>query len=69
MTKIKIEEESKYKWYETLWFYSKRFLRAVVPQIPAILAYTSESTIAPYLVLVGGVLTGFDKFCREKGYY
>jgi len=67
---IKIEDkEEDFKWYETVWYYSKRFLRAVVPQLPAVYAYAGDHTIAPYLVLTGGILTSIDKFMRTKGWY
>lgn len=62
----------KYKWYQTLWWLAKRFLRTVVPQIPACLAW-SETVFPkewlPWLVALGGLLTVVDKVLRDVGAY
>jgi hypothetical protein len=79
MIKVKIKKlvvgeimTEKYKWYQTLWWLTKRLLRTTVPQIPAVLAWSGtvfpQSTL-PYLVAAGGVLTVVDKLFRDKGYY
>lgn len=69
---IKIKEKSEYTKLQTVWYYTRRFLRTVVPQIPALLAwaniYFSEETV-PYFVAFGGLLTVADKLCRDKGFY
>lgn len=64
--------DNEYTWPQTLWWLIKRFLRTVVPQIPALLAaadqwFTPDSV--PYLVAAGGILTVLDKLFRDKGWY
>jgi len=48
-----------------------RFLRTIIPQIPAIAAYLVgiKPEWAAILSLIGAVATAFDKYCREKGWY
>jgi hypothetical protein len=54
-----------------------RFLRVIIPQIPAMVAFvqstidpaTVPAFIGPLLVLLGATATALDKFCREVGFY
>lgn len=54
-----------------------RFLRVIIPQIPAMVAFvqttidpaTVPAFVPPLLVLLGAVATSLDKFCREIGFY
>ncbi len=48
-----------------------RFVRVIVPQVPAILAYLTgiKPEWAAGLSLVGAVVTALDKYAREKGWY
>ena len=62
---------TEYTFKEQVWHYSKRFLRTIVPQLPAVYGVVTGSfpNTLPYLMLTGGILTCMDKFCRNKGYY
>ncbi len=62
-------DSKKFTGKQQLWHYAKRFLRAVVPQLPTVYAMSQGLTWGPYLVFVGGILTAADKLCRNQGYY
>ena len=50
----------------------KRFLRVVVPQVPAFLSYLMLELDPQYtalLVFIGAVLTALDKFLRDLKVY
>jgi hypothetical protein len=51
--------------------YLLRFLRAVVPQIPAFITYIQgyKPEWVAVAVLIGGILTSLDKYARDKGWY
>lgn len=61
------------------WTYIIRFLRTVVPQlvfiIPVLIARGQEFDkylpfwVLPTLILLGGIVTALDKFCRDTGIY
>ena len=64
--------QKKYEIKETVWWLTKRFLRTVVPQIPALMSSFEvfvPKEYAPFLVALGGLLTVIDKLFRDKGYY
>lgn len=54
-----------------------RFLRVIIPQIPAFVAVIGEQTqflslpvwVAPVLMFVGAVATALDKLLRALGVY
>lgn len=54
-----------------------RWLRTVLPQVPALVAYVAQvsevvklpSYVFPLAVLLGTVATALDKFLREVGFY
>jgi|GEM_PF-5545411 hypothetical protein len=54
-----------------------RFLRTVIPQIPAMVAFVQSTIdpttvpgfVPPTLVLLGAIATAVDKFARELGLY
>ena len=53
------------------WTYILRFIRVIVPQLPAISAYVLgwKPEWAAELAFVGAVLTALDKYARDKGTY
>jgi len=56
-----------YTFKESFFHYGKRFLRAVVPQIPALISVlinTSPVNTALW-VLIGGCATALDKYLRD----
>lgn len=48
-----------------------RFVRIIVPQIPALIAIVKEvkPEYMAFWVFLGAVVTALDKFCREIGWY
>lgn len=78
MIQIKIKKlkvgvvNGEYTKWETFKWLCKRFLRVVVPQIPAVMSYFQTvfpGKWLPYLVAVGGLLTVTDKLLRDVGAY
>jgi len=61
------------------WTYIIRFIRTVVPQLvlvlPVLIARGQEFDkylpfwVLPTLICLGAILTAFDKWCRDTGFY
>ncbi len=72
MANVKITEKGEFTFWQTLWHYTRRFLRTIVPQIPALMSwaeYYFTQDQLPYFVAAGGLLTVLDKMFRDKGWY
>jgi len=51
--------------------YIKRFLRTIIPQVPAVISYLMgvKPEWTALLTLIGAILTALDKFLRDIKWY